>query len=229
MLRRHTVKTNNGLRETAAAARQHAGRLVVVNLSVTAQAKRLRKIAESGPIGKRHSSFALYDLLAKCMALTERCHRNPQDRKELDSLLRLQPRVGNRRYIEKGSDEYTLVCRFVFAQDRGRAEHSNSSRYAAALRQAAERQIGSADLADVLRNKGGINALFLRRPLDRTDIKTKCLHLARTIEAPKGKPFTLTLRRLPDNTFDVLTNSFEDTKEDAASSATGRLRNRRGR
>lgn len=184
--------------------------------SVAAEAKRLREIAEKGPIGKRHSSFALYDILAKCMALANRCRRSLKDRDELVGLLRLQPHTGKRgRYIEKASDEYTLVCRFVFAEDRGSAERSNSSRYAMALRQAAERQIGSDDLVDVLRNKGGINALFLRRPLDRADVVTKCLNLARSIEAPKGKKFTLTLRRLPDNTYDVLANSFEDAKAKA--------------
>ena len=180
------------------------------------EAETLRRIAVKGPIGKRHSSFALYDLLGKCMALIERCQREPKDRTDLDTLLRDQPRPGNRRYIEKGSDEYTLVCRYVFADGRGRAEHANSSRYALALRQAAERQIGSADIVDVLRNKGGINALFLRRPLDRPDVKTKCLHLARAIEAPKGQSFTLTLRRRLDNTYDVISNSFEEAREEAA-------------
>lgn len=175
--------------------------------SVVDTAYRLRKIAESGPIGKRHSSLELYELLAGCMALAERC-RNDDANAELRRLVAQQPRTGNRRYVERQSDEYSLVCRFVFSDLRSaKAERSNASRYAHALRQAAISGLTSATLVAKLATDGGINNLFLRRPLSAANVTTRSLQLDRPITVEKGRPFCLTLRRTTDNRYEVLDHS----------------------
>lgn len=149
---------------------------------------------------KKKASFRLYGVLAQCMAICERCQLNDQDLTELKELFASQPPdEGNkRRYIEKGSDVFLLTCRYVFHG----SYLTNASRYAHCLRQAAKLQINSSDLANWMRNNGGINALYFRRPLDRGQMRIKCLHLTRTIEFPRdGSEFTIHLRWNQDNTF----------------------------
>lgn len=178
--------------------------------TVTSEAYRVRAIAEAGPIGKRHSSFELYDLLAKCMRLAERCRASKPDFDQIQLLVTQQPHGGNRRYVERGSDEYTMICRFVFSNLRSTgAERSNASRYAHTLRQASRCGLNSSTIAEHLTKNGGINALFLRRPLERFDVLTKCLVLTEQIRAPKGGQFTVKLRRTSDNRYDVLEFSHE--------------------
>lgn len=172
--------------------------------TITEQAFELRASAEAGPVGKRKSSFELYAILGQCMALAERC-KTGDEFDEMRRLVAQQPTANSRRYVEKGSDHYTLVCRFVFANLKSPgAEGSNASRYAHCMRQANKAGIKPEALADHLRTKGGINALFLRRPLEAATVTTKCLALATVITVIKGEPFTLRLRRLPDNTYEVL-------------------------
>lgn len=134
---------------------------------IAIEADRLRRTAEAGPIGKRHSSADLYRLLAECMALAEQC-RDLAGHEEMRRLVVERGRDGGKRcYVEHGSDEYILVCRFVFDNLRSKsAERSNASRYAHAMRQAAALGVTSATLFERLSADGGINALFLRRPLD---------------------------------------------------------------
>jgi hypothetical protein len=193
--------------------------LTLVDISDTAL--RLRQAAHAGPIGKRHSSFALYDLLAECMALAARCC-NPEARLELERLIQTEkPSAGKRRYVEKQSDEYILVCRFVFPNGSRAAERSNASRYAHCLREAAKRQIGSASLADFLKNEGGLNALYLTRPLLRTTVTTKAIRLAESAELPKHGEFCLTLRRRADGAFDVMDCSPNSTRHSTTGAPNG--------
>jgi hypothetical protein len=190
--------------------------------SVTEAANRLRRAAESGPIGKRHSSFELYGLLAHCMALAHRCRDNAAERTELEHLVLSHPAQGNRRFIEKSSDEYHLICRHVFTNGATRpGERSNASRYAHALREANRRQIDPDDLVETLKQGGGINALFLRRPLAARSLTTKCLRLEDAITVPKHESFTLTLRRTPENTFIVIRSSEEERDEEDAQALGG--------
>lgn len=149
---------------------------------------------------QKAASLALYGVLASCMELSERCHRDPAERAELEKLFGEQPKAGNRRYVEKTSDVFVLVCRFVFTE----TDRTNAMRYASALRQAAELQIASSDLLDWMKANGGVNALYFRRPLDARNIKTKCLRLAEQIEFSRDEPFTLTLSWRNDNTFAIL-------------------------
>jgi len=173
--------------------------------SITDSAYNLRAIAEAGPIGKRHSSFELYNLLAQCMALAERCEAG-NEYGELRSLVAKRPKQGrNRTYVERGSDSFILVCRFVFGDLKtSAAQRSNASRYAHCLRQAQKCGIASGQLAQHLAHNGGVNALFLVRPLMRTNVTTKCLNLTESVTVPKDRPVTLTLQRTDDNRFRVL-------------------------
>lgn len=172
---------------------------------IVAEAKRLRSMAHAGPIGKRHSSFELYDLLALCMALADRCRMDRGNGIALRDLVRgAAPKNVKGRWVERASDEYLLVCRYVFPNGSRSAERSNASRYAHALREAAKQQIRPDNLVEVLKTNGGINALYLRRPLDASTVATKTLHLSSTITVTKGQAFSLTLRRNADNTFEVL-------------------------
>jgi hypothetical protein len=173
--------------------------------SVADEANALRRVAEAGPIGKRHSNFELYELLAGCMHLAERCaERSAMD--EMRTLaLESSTNRGSRTYIERDSDVFILVCRYVFSNLRSAsAERSNASRYAATLRQARKIGVTSKTLSEHLRDRGGINALFLRRPLAATTVETKCLRLTKAIVFPKDATMRISLHRLPDNTYDVI-------------------------
>lgn len=179
-------------------------RILPPSSSVSEEAQRLRRIAESGPIGKRQSSFDLYNLLGRCMGLAERCSGGVAF-EEMRSLVSSQPGLGNRRYVERASDEFTLVCRFVFGNLRSKsAERSNASRYAHCLREARKRGLSGSTLASHLRDNGGINALFLGRPVVAKYVSTKSLRLTRSVSVLKGGIVRLVIRHLPDNTYEVL-------------------------
>lgn len=149
---------------------------------------------------QKKASLALYDVLAECKRLCERCDHNAEDFEEVKRLFAEQPKSGNRRYVEKGSDIYVFVCRFVFTE----TDRTNAMRYASALREAEKLQISGANLASYLKNKGGVNGLYFRRPLDERSQKTKCLRLSSQITYSRDEEFTLRLRWLNDNTFEVL-------------------------
>jgi hypothetical protein len=153
--------------------------------------------------GQKKTSFELYAVLAPCLELCERCLRDPAEQAALDRLFADQPKgKRNRHYVEKGSDIYLHVARFVFCD--GERNRNNAWRYSVALREAAKSQIGSEDLAAWLKDNGGVNALYFKRPLDIVHVTTKALRLARPITYPRDRPFTLTLRWTRDNAFDVL-------------------------
>lgn len=148
---------------------------------------------------KKHASFTLYRVLAKTLSLCERAERNPAERTELEELvLEATKAHKSRAYIERGSDIYIIACRYVFADDRG---YANASRYAHCLRQARLRQLSSAGLFDWLSHHGGVNALYLARPLEARSVTTKSIRLSHSVELPKSGRFVLTLERLADGTF----------------------------
>lgn len=168
--------------------------------TITELAVRTRKDAsEVVQRHKKRASFQLYTVLASCLELCERCDQHPIERIELERLFESQPHEGNRRYVESGSDIYVLVCRFVFAG----THRTNAIRYSQALREAVKLQIRSGELEQRLRQNGGINALYFRRPLTIESVSTKTLRLARSITVPRGRPFTLTLQWTAENTFQV--------------------------
>lgn len=150
---------------------------------------------------KKKSSFELYAVLADCMEICERCLLNPEQRGELEQLFHAQDKGSQkRRYVEKSSDIYQLVCRFVFAA----TDRNNCNRYAHALREAEKLQLNSSRLEKWLAINGGVNALYFRRPLVSNSVYTRALRLNQSILIDRHKEFTLTLRWRNDNTFDVL-------------------------
>lgn len=153
-------------------------------------------------VARRQSDGVLYSVLVGCMKLCERCI-DPAEEAELRRLCRsIPPLPGKKRtYVERGSDVYQLAARFVF---QGESNSANTNRYAISLRMAAQMQIRSDALGEWLRENGGVNALYLRRPLDRVTVSTKCLRLTSAITVPKSGPFTITLRRTPENAYEVV-------------------------
>jgi hypothetical protein len=166
----------------------------------------IKKDAHAGPVGKRVSSFVLYDVLQRCAMVVERISKNPGERLEVESLIKERPRGNrNRSYVESGSDEFVLVCRYVFpSTESADKERSNASRYAAALRQMTLEGIKSDEVAHKLKTEGGINRFYLTRPVERKTVITKTLYLDRSIEVPKTGQFMLVLQRLEDGRIEVL-------------------------
>lgn len=169
--------------------------------SISNLARQTREDAEE--VTQRHkklSSFRLYAVLAPCMELCERCERDPAERAELDRLFAEQPKEGNRRYVEKGSNIYQAVCRYVFHNTDG----TNTNRYAQALNEAAKLQISSRDLEDWLKENGGVNALYFRRPLSVRVTELKVLRLNRSVTFSRDTPLRLVLQWQTDNTFKII-------------------------
>lgn len=154
-------------------------------------------------LGKRASSFKLYSLLKDCMAAAERAASGESEMKELKEAFTSQETGGNRRYIESTTDEYMLVCRYVFHTDNGNTGRNQGWRYGKSLSVAASMGFNSETIGDALKTKGGINAFFQRRKQPNPLVKAKVLRLTQQIEIPSDRPFTLTLRRLPDNLFEI--------------------------
>lgn len=147
---------------------------------------------------KKHASFQLYSVLSPCLELCERCELDPAERAILDRLFADQPKGDrNRKYVEKGSDIYVLVCRFVFTS----TDYTNAMRYAHCLREASKAQISSAELVAWLKTNGGVNALYFRRPLTAQSVSMKTLHLSSPVMVSRTTEFTLQLRWNSDNTF----------------------------
>lgn len=171
----------------------------------------LRRVAEAGPIGQRKTSFELYQLLSGCLGLAEQCASDPAKLEQMRGLVTQQPANGNRRYVERGADAYQCVCRFVFHNLKSeKAERSNASRYAICLREAAKRGVKAAALPAWLKENGGLNSLFLARPLAARSVTTRTLYLTAPVELPKYGAATLTLRRQADGRFQVLEYACEE-------------------
>ncbi len=150
---------------------------------------------------QRRKDVQLYFLLADCLAICEECERdNRTDELKAEALEYLRDGAGGRRYMEGAPDVYLIVGRYVFEREINRAA---CWRYTATLREAAKSQIASADLAQWLRENGGINALFKARDLAARSCKTKTLHLTSPVTVPKDGQFTLMLMRLPNGFFEV--------------------------
>lgn len=149
----------------------------------------------------RNGRQALYDALGTCAVICRVCSFEAEAYEELRTLIAAQPRGDqNRRYVERGSDVYTRVCRYVFVN----TNHTNVCRYAHTLREAEKVQIKPQDLSGWLNTNGGVNALYYRRPLHEAEVATKVLRLTRKIVFPRNETFTLTLRWTQENTFEPL-------------------------
>lgn len=165
-------------------------------------ARKLRE--EAADVVNRHQKLAslqLYRILAGCLEVAELCAASIAAERELRALVASEAAPGRSRgYVEHGSDEYILACRYVL---RGES-HANLSRYSNALREAKKLQIHSSQLYDRLKNGGGVNALFLRRPSVHKVINAKLIRFDRSVTLPKEGRFTLTLERRIDGVFTVI-------------------------
>jgi hypothetical protein len=106
-----------------------------------------------------------------------------------------------KRYAEKISDAYVLVCRYVM---EGQENYSTRSRYATSLREAGRRKIHSAELIEWLTKNGGVRKLFMTRPVEAVVIERRTLHLNQAVKFHKDGVFTLTLKYDGEGYFDVL-------------------------
>lgn len=169
--------------------------------SVTSVAILLQQARAMMPMRKRGANTALYDALEIAMRVCELCGQDIEQDILLGKMIAKLPRgEKNRQYVERSSDVYQRVCRYVFL---GEEHTANINRYAHALREAANQQVRSFELKKHLKN-GGVNQFYLVRPLQQDITSTKCLRLSRHITHRKGEVFTLRLRRLPNNSYEVI-------------------------
>jgi hypothetical protein len=164
----------------------------------------------------RRKDAALYALLASCLAICEKVQSEGLE-PELRAALKVSvdernPEIwgqgrsaGNagkgKRYAEKTSDAYVLVCRYVM---EGRENYATRSRYATSLREAGRRKIHSAELVEWLTKNGGVHKLFMTRPVEAVVIERRTLHLNQAVKFRKGESFTLQLRYDGEGFFDVI-------------------------
>ena len=152
-------------------------------------------------VTQRRRDIDLYAMLAETLAVCERVEAEGLEDALREDIAQRDRDGRNRTYVERNSDVYVLVGRFVFEPELNRAA---SWRYSATLREAAKAGLRSGELADWLRENGGINALFRARPVAARTARTKTLHLNAQVEVPKGRPFQIRLQRDKKGFFDVL-------------------------
>jgi hypothetical protein len=86
------------------------------------------------PIRKRGADGELYEALVLALRAAEMCIANIDHDIELGRVIASMPRgEKNRQYVERGSDAYQRVCRYVFF---GEEHTANINRYAIAIREA---------------------------------------------------------------------------------------------
>lgn len=163
--------------------------------SIASLLEAARVKALNGGLPIRRKDGSLYALLAGCMFICEKVQRE-QLEPELHEAVRVRVDIRGennagkgRRFAFKDADAFTLVCRYVLSADNRQSAY----RYATTLREASKRQISSGELTSWLTKNGGVQALFLTRPVDARSAKTKILHLTESIEYPKNGEFVVTL------------------------------------
>lgn len=159
---------------------------------------------EAVEVVNRHQKMAslqLYRILALTLGVAEACRISPANDKELRLLVASEVPPGMKRaYVEHRSDEFILACRYVLAGE----DPANISRYSHALREAKKIQLTSESLFAWLKNNGGVNALYLRRPSAHEQINAKLIRFDQSVTLPKSGRFTLTLERRMDGVFSVI-------------------------
>jgi hypothetical protein len=161
-----------------------------------------RVVAHNGGIPIRRKDGTLYRLLADCLSICEMVEAEGLEA-ELRAAIRVPASAGNRdkKYAEVGSDAPILVCRYVLRDD----VRNSAYRYSACLREARKRQIRSEDLAAWLDQNGGLNTLWMSRPLTEARLTRRTLHLNDAVTVPKRGHFTLTLEADARGFFNVIT------------------------
>lgn len=153
------------------------------------------------PIRRRGANQELYNALILALQASELCISDINQDIALGKAVAELPKGNkNRQYVEKGSDAYQRVCRYIFW---GEEHTANINRYAIALREAGKQNIRSFELLNYLKN-GGVNQFYLKRPLSNDTISTRCIRLNKQITHNKSNDFTLILKRKDDNTYEVI-------------------------
>jgi hypothetical protein len=166
-------------------------------IDLDARLDAIRKRASDGGMPVRRKDRQLYGVLADCLTLCEDVEREgllPELRRavRVSVDIRGQGNAGKgRRYVETGSDVFILVSRFAL---EGHDNRNSFYRYASTLREAAKRQIRGADLEEWLSSNGGVKALYLSRPVVTKSYCLRTIHLRDSIEYPRNRSFTITLR-----------------------------------
>lgn len=175
-----------------------------------------KRTAQNGGLPVRRKDGTLYRMLAECLAVCEVVQREGRE-DELRALIRKSIDARNpgiwgqgraesnngrgRRYAERGSDAFILVCRYVLPETETTAARS---RYSNALREASKQGITSDQLPAWLAEHGGVNTLFKARRVIATDVTTRTLHLNDSITAPKQGQFTVTMEMDHRGFFNVI-------------------------
>lgn len=153
------------------------------------------------PMRRRGANSELYSALVLAMQASELCISDIHQDIALGRAVAELPKGDkNRQYVERGSDAYQRVCRYIFF---GEEHTANINRYAIALREAGKQGVTAGDLLKRLRT-GGVNQFYLKRPLASDSISTRCIRLDRQITHNKDETITLVLRRNDDNSYAVL-------------------------
>lgn len=153
------------------------------------------------PMRRRGANSELYSALVLALQASELCIADIEQDIALGKAVADLPKGNkNRQYVERGSDAYQRVCRYIFF---GEEHTANINRYAIALREAGKQGVRSGMLLEYLRN-GGVNQFYLKRPLHSESISTRCIRLERQITHEKAATITLVLRRKDDNSYAVL-------------------------
>jgi hypothetical protein len=174
-----------------------------------------RQHAHNGGIPVRRKDGKLYALLSECLSICEEviaegmfeelrqlARVSVNERKPRGTVTRNESNNGRgRNYVEKGSDAFILVCRYVLS---GVDERNSSYRYATTLREAHRRSIKSQELSSWLKENGGVNALY-GRAIYKGDISSKrTLHLNEAVSFPREGEFTIRLKHDGKGFFDVV-------------------------
>lgn len=153
------------------------------------------------PMRRRGANSELYNALVLAMEASQLCIADTAQDIALGKAIAELPKGDkNRQYVERGSDAYQRVCRYVFF---GEEHTANVNRYAIALREAGKQGVTAAELMQRLR-AGGVNQFYLKRHLHSDTISTRCIRLDRQITHGKSETFTLILRRNHDNSYAVI-------------------------
>jgi hypothetical protein len=175
-----------------------------------------REHALNGGVPIRRKDGKLYQLLAECLGICEEVNSagmfeelrqlavvRVNERQPRGTVTRAESNNGRgRKWVEKGSDAFILVARYVLAGIDGRNSHY---RYAVTMREAAKRQIAAADLVQWLGENGGVNALYRPTTMKNAANQTRQLYLNQRITFPREGEFTITLRHDGKGFFDVVT------------------------
>ena len=152
-------------------------------------------------MAKRRKDAELYQVIAESMRLCEIVTDKGLVEAVKQRVIDKGAKTKKRSYFEKESDVYLIVGRYVFEPEISREA---SWRYTATMREAARHGLTSETVVEWLSKNGGVNGLFRTRNKKSRNTKIKTLHLDRPVHFHEDRPFTVTLKRMPNGFFEVI-------------------------